>query len=43
MIILNTIRGTGHLGVFEAWNTSYDALLDVLGHAVRDAVRVNEI
>ena len=43
MIIFYTIRGLCHLSVFEARDALDDALLHVLRHAVRDAVRIDEI
>jgi hypothetical protein len=43
VIIFNTIRGPSHFSVFETWNAPDDALLHVLRHTVRDAVRVDEI
>ena len=43
MVIFYTIRGPSHLGVFETRDAPDDALLHVLRHAIRDAVRIDEI
>jgi len=43
MVILDAVCWPSHLSVFETWNASDDALLHILRHAVRNAVRVDEI
>lgn len=43
MIILNPIRRPHDSGLFEAWHSPVQRLLDLFGQAAREAVRVYQV